>query len=203
MTQALNFVQNLLELFCTLYSPPHPSPRNGFEEKLPCSAAYILPLSHLHCPPKSRCIGPTHISGCTTFKAQCDTHLVKRYFQIARDARAVFTFAGLCSREHIKSQQGLRLWLAGLSRYPPTLKRSKDETVAQSEPPPSLHIVMPSFRLAVADFKKGRIRAGSWFEGFIGVGLILKGLSTGSSTVGSQKPSLCREGMMTGGVSGG
>ena len=130
----LKKIQNLLELFWTLFSPPHPSPRNGFEEKLPCTAQYNL--SHLHCAPKSWRIGPTHISGCTTLKEQCDTHLVKRYFQIAREMRIAqcsqLTFAGLCSREHIKSQQGLRLWLAGLSRYPPTLKRSKDETVAQS-----------------------------------------------------------------------
>ena len=136
----LNFVSpleknpKLVGTFWTLFSPPHPSPRNGFEEKLPCTAQYIL--SHLHCAPKSWRIGPTHISGCTTLKEQWDTHLVKRYFQIAREMRAVqcsqLTFAGLCSREHIKSQQGLRLWLAGLSRYPPTLKRSKDETVALS-----------------------------------------------------------------------
>ena len=160
------FLQNLSELFCALYSPPHPSPRNGFEEKLPCSAAYILPLSHLHCPPKSSCIGPTHISGCTTFKEQCDTHLVKRYFQIARDARAVFTFAGLCSREHIKSQQGLRLWLAGLSRYPPTLKRSKDETVAQRR----LHIVIPLYVLSRGRLcKRRRARRGDGLTGLLGL----------------------------------
>ena len=101
---------------------------------------------------------------------------MKRYFQIARDAaRSVaslllLTFAGLCSREHIKSQQGLRLWLAGLSRYPPTLKRSKDETVAQSKPPPSLHIAIPLFRLAVADFKKGKEEGqGVGLKGLLGL----------------------------------
>ena len=157
---ASRFLQNLLELFWAPFSPPHPSPRNGFEEKLPCSAAYILTLSHLHCAPTSTllCIGPTHISGCTPFKEQWDTHLVKRNFQIA--VQRLLTFAGLCSREHIKSQQGLRLWLAGLSRYPPTLKRSKDETVAQRR----LHQASISsshyMYQAVADFAKEEEQGG-------------------------------------------
>ena len=58
------FLQNLSELFCALYSPPHPSPRNGFEEKLPCSAAYILTLSHLHCHLTNKLLywAHTHIS---------------------------------------------------------------------------------------------------------------------------------------------
>ena len=100
---------------------------------------------------------------------------MKRNFQIA--VQRLLTFAGLCSREHIKSQQGLRLWLAGLSRYPPTLKRSKDETVAQRR----LHQASISsshyMYQAVADFAKKKSKEERWFDGFIGVGLILKAVS--------------------------
>ena len=132
------------KLFCTLYSPPHPSPRNGFEEKLPRTAPYILP----HTAPQSWDVELTHLWGYCAQSSGTPTYtwvLVKIYFQIARCALCSrLTFAGLCSREHIKSQQGLRLRLAGLSRYPPTLKRSKDETVAQRR----LHIVIPLYVLS-------------------------------------------------------
>ena len=147
----LDLLQNLLELFCALSSPPHPSPRNGFEEKLPCSAAYILTLSHLHCAPKVGVLGPHTFLGVRGSKSSATPTWRKDIFRLQC---RLLTFAGLCSREHIKSQQGLRLWLASLSRYPPTLKRSKDETVAQRR----LHQASISsshyMYQAVADFAK-------------------------------------------------
>ena len=74
----------------------------------------------------------------------------KIYFEIVRCVESGFTFARLCGREDIKSQQGLRLRRARLSRYPPTLKRSKDETVAQRRHPQA------SYRYAIISFSRGR-----------------------------------------------
>ena len=128
----LIFCKTWSELFCALYSPPHPSPRNGFEEKLASSAAYILTLSHLHCAAQQKV--HVHISGCTGTRSKSSATPTwrKDIFRLRDTRSAAHICRVVCSREHIKSQQGLRLWLAGLSRYPPTLKRSKDETLAQS-----------------------------------------------------------------------
>ena len=96
-----------------------------------------------------------HISGCIQFRPVrhpllCLCRIEKIYFEIARCVESGFTFARLCGREDIKSQQGLRLRRARLSRYPPTLKRSKDETVAQRRHHQA------SYRYAIISFSRGR-----------------------------------------------
>ena len=89
-----------LKLFCAPYPPPHPSPRNGFEEKLPHTlpgtlrhSTHILPPQPIFCTSTSK----SHRAG--TFLGVCssdqyDTHsfpfvALKRYILRLRDALRV------------------------------------------------------------------------------------------------------------------